>query len=112
MKGAKGPPSEEEQAAEGGSLTPGMAALLRPGNGEPKAIHQGEEPQPPPVPLETLRRRRWLRTSLWLADVLLVALAARLVFQRGGAFGFMEALLCVVAVVLGAWLSCLALWSD
>ena len=103
MKGAKTSPPPTEPAAEPASLTPGMAALLRRGNGGPKPEDQPQEPPPPPAAPERPRGRHWLRTSLWLADVLLLGLAVRLVFQPGGSFGFIEAALCVVAVLLGVF---------
>ena len=112
MKGAKASPPPREPVAEPASLTPGMAALLRRDNGGPKPEDQPQEPPLPPAAPERQNGRRWLRTSLWLADALLLGLAARLVFQAGRSFGFLEAALCVVAVLLGAWLSCQALWLD
>ena len=112
MKGAKASPPPAEPAAKPASLTPGMAALLRGGNGGPKPEDQPQEPLPPPAAPEAVLGKRWLRASLWLADMLLLGLAGRLVFQAGGTFGFLEIALCVVAVLLGAWLSCLALWLD
>jgi len=47
-----------------------------------------------------------------VTELLLFALAARLVFTANGHFGFLEIALCVIAVGMGAWLSCLALWRD
>jgi hypothetical protein len=46
-----------------------------------------------------------------VADLLLLALAARLVSAKGH-IGFVEVALCVVALGLGAWLTCLAIWKD
>ena len=112
MKGAKGPPREGERAPEPASLTPGIAALLRRGNGEPKTEGQPPAPPQPAAPPGPTRGRRRLRISLWLADLLLLGLAARLVFRAHGSLGTLEAVLCVVALLLGAWLSCQALWLD
>lgn len=93
--------------------TPGMATLLRVGNGGPKP----EEKVAPTTEesAQAQKRKEWKRLvklSLVLADVLLVLLAAWLVFKSGGRFGAMEILLCGAALGLGAWLSCLALWRE
>jgi hypothetical protein len=74
---------------------------------------EAETPKPPseepPVPL---LRQPWLRLSLIGADLLLLGLAARLILRAHGRVGWVEILLCVVAVGMGAWLSCLALWRE
>ena len=56
--------------------------------------------------------RGTLRASLVIADVLLLALAAAVVTKTPGRLGLVEVLLCTVAIGLGAWLTCLALWRD
>ncbi len=107
---AKGSAPPEKTGAEPTKLSPGMATLLKGPNGSPNEnrLPAADERQR----VENGRRRRLLQTSLVLADVLLFALAARLVFKSGGHFGFLEAMLCVAAIGLGAWLSCLALWRE
>jgi len=114
MKGAKAWHRPAEVSVREPKVTPGMAALLRGGNGEPSA-----EQQPAPetrsalaTPGRTPGNKRLLQVSLWLADVVLIGLAARLVFQSSGSFGFLEAALCVAAVTVGAWLGCLAFWLE
>jgi hypothetical protein len=111
MKGAKG----ESPEGEAGSVTSGMAALLRVGNGGPKPETQSpsEAPPNPPEPAVspvTARRGKWmLRVTLFAADGLLLALAARIVFKSNRPLSFLETALCVIAVMMGAWLSILAL---
>jgi len=53
-----------------------------------------------------------LKGSLILADLLLLGLVICLVFRNHGAFGFVEVSLCVIAVVMGSWLTCLALLLE
>jgi hypothetical protein len=69
----------------------------------------GDSQTPSKTPAD---RNRSIKISLIVADVLLLALAARMVLKAEGHFGFIEIALCVVALGLGAWLSCLALWRD
>ena len=97
-------------------LTPGMATLLRGAKTHPKSETKDQtQPSPngqsPPAPASPARSRA-VQISLIVADALLLALAARLVFKANGHLGFIEITLCVVALGLGAWLSCLALWKD
>ncbi len=95
-------------------LTPGMATLLR-GSGGPKTETKDQPPangQPSAPPTTPASRSRAVQISLIVADALLLALAARIVLKSNGHLGFIESALCVVALGLGAWLSCLALWRD
>lgn len=92
-------------------VTPGMAALLRGGNGEAKE-------QPPTgksshADTESLAAARKLtQVSLFIADILLIGLVARLAFVSHGHFGLVEVALGILAMAIGAWLSCLALWMK
>jgi len=94
--------------AQPAKVSPGMAALLRRDQGTPAA-----ETAPDAKPLEPKPRARLplLKPSLVLADLLLVALAACLAWRKGS-FGLVEIGLCFLALGLGAWLACLALWFD
>jgi hypothetical protein len=113
MNQGKGTAASAESGQEGPSLSPGMATLLKAGNGGPKPQERSPtEPALEESARSGARDRRSLRISLVLADLLLVGLAASLVFKSGGHFGFIETLLCVAALALGAWLSCLALWRN
>ena len=52
------------------------------------------------------RRFEELGVPMWVCQ------AARLVFKSSAPLSFLETALCVVAVMMGAWLSCLALcWA-
>ena len=107
-------PATPENGSETPQVTPGMAALLRGGNGGPK----GQKPS------ETLdkkdgenaaaghRKRKVIQASMMVADLLLVLLVMRLALVSGGRFGFFEVTLCILALGIGAWLSCLALWMK
>jgi hypothetical protein len=99
-----------ENSSENAKVTPGMAALLRGGNGE------GHEPEPTnkAETAEDLagkaRKRMLIQGSLFAADLVVVGLVARLAFVSHGRFGVMEVTLSILALAIGAWLSCLALW--
>jgi hypothetical protein len=101
-----GPQNSPEKA----KVTPGMAALLRGGNGD------GKEPEPTDK-AETAedlavraRKRMLIQGSLFAADLVVVGLVARLAFISHGQFGFVEVALSILSLAIGAWLSCLALW--
>jgi len=113
LKEAKAVPRETEPGEKVSTLSPGMATLLKPGNGGPKPEENAAaEAEPSVQPQERKEWKKLVRLSLVLADVLLVFLAAWLVFKSGGHFGVVEMLLCAAALGLGAWLSCLALWRE
>src|SRR5207249_2021850 len=91
MKQGKGAAASAESGQEGPSLSPGMATLLKAGNGGPKP--QERSPTEPALEESVRSRARdklSLRVSLILGDLLLVGLAAALVFKSGGHFGFIE----------------------
>jgi hypothetical protein len=103
-------PRGQENPAEKASVTPGMAALLSGGNGHAK------DQQPAPADAQNLatavRKRKLIQASMFIADSLLIGLVARLAFVSHGHFGLVEVALCTLAVAIGAWLSCLALWMK
>jgi hypothetical protein len=47
---------------------------------------------------------------LFIADILHIGLVAKLAFVSHSQFGFFEVTLFILALSVGAWLSCLALW--
>src|SRR2546425_11761154 len=110
MKEAKEPPAAPTSGDQPPSLSPGIATLLRGPNGGSTNPEAQTEAQSQVA--EKPGRKRMLRASLVLADLLLFALAARLVFRSHGHFGFIEVALCLAALGLGAWLSCLAIWRG
>lgn len=101
--------STEEPGARPAKLSPGMATLLRAGNGNGKEQIAAEEPERARVHRSQIRV---LRYSLLLADALLVVLALTLALRSKGGIGACEMLFCACALVLGAWLACLALWLE
>ena len=107
------PPAEERK--DGVRVTPGLATLLRGTAPKPaEEVKTQVEPKPNGAPAQSERsvtKHRAVRISLVVADLLLLALAARLVSAKGH-IGFVEVALCVVALGLGAWLTCLAIWKD
>jgi hypothetical protein len=76
----------------------------------------GTKPEAPKEPRASTaglhRGKRLLKGSLILADLLLLGLVIYLVFRSHGTFGFVEISLCVIAVMMGSWLTCLALWLE
>jgi hypothetical protein len=104
--------SERANPFQKPQVTPGMAALLRGGNGDAK--EQNLTDQSPPIDSESLaaatRKRTLIQVSLFIADLVVLGLVMRLAFISHGHFGFFEITLCVFALAIGAWLSCLALW--
>jgi hypothetical protein len=123
MKGLQAASSSAEHAASSARLSPGMAKLLRGDNGAPghsqrpgstteAASPVGHGPDVPTASSALLhrRRKRLLRASLLLADLVLFVMAARGMRHRPVGVGGIA--LCVLAVALGAWLTCLALWPE
>jgi len=96
-------------------LSPGMASLLRRGNGLEEPEAPGDTPQqardPAAVSLP-LGASPVVRGSLFLADALLVGLAVWMRAKAPGSLGGAGIALCLFALLLGAWLSCLALWLN
>lgn len=109
----------KERPAAGGSenpsekppVTAGMAALLRGGNGHPNDAQPAESEATDAANRAAIERRRKLvQISMFVADLLLIGLVMRLAFVSHGRFGWFEVALCILALGIGAWLSCLALW--
>jgi hypothetical protein len=103
----------QAQPPEKPPVTPGMAALLRGKNGEAK--EQGSDKSQPSDPENVsaaTRKRNLIQASMFLADIFLLVLVARLAFVSHGHFGLFEVALCIIALAIGAWLSCLALWMK
>ncbi len=110
MKEAKAPPSSGKPDAEPASLSPGMATLLRQTNGSPEPAVPN---QPDAAARQAAARHRMLvRISLIVADLSLFGFAALMVLGKHGPLSAVDIALCVVAVALGAWLTCLALWME
>lgn len=90
-------------------LSPGMASLLR----APGGVVQPKTPASAAPSLKVAafsRPSRLVPVSLFLADALLAGLAAWVAVQSPGRLGWAGGALCLLALLAGAWLSCLALW--
>jgi hypothetical protein len=87
-----------------------MATLLRQSNGTPVP----EVPHQPDASARqaAVRHKSLVRISLIVADLCLFGFAALMVLGKRGSLSAVEIALCVVAVALGAWLTCLALWME
>lgn len=103
-----------------GDLLKGRKPVATPEErGHPETVPDSETPGPG---LEKLlqgnaaedsapRRVGLVQWSLVGADVVLLILSARMVFGRSTPLSVADIILCLLAVGLGAWLSCLALLS-
>lgn len=97
-----------EPAAGVKELTPGLATLLHgPETAEAQASARAAD-----APPSAFVPRRGLQFTLVLTDVLLLALAVELVSQAQGPLGWLEVVLCVLALAIGALLSCWAFWLE
>ena len=114
--------AETDSEAKPGTLSPGMATLLR-GNGHQKGAEAEPRRENAPPPEEVMARpnplnpeevaiRRLYQVSLILADSLLLGLAAWIALSARGQFGILHAVLCAASVSVGCWLTCLALWME
>jgi hypothetical protein len=116
MGGTKPVSEPRETAHDPSRVSPGMATLLQGHKKEVNGAAEEEQAQGRPEAEpegssaeESPRSRRLIRTSLFVADGLLVALAARVALKSGGSFGLAEATLCAGALAMGAWLTVVAL---
>jgi hypothetical protein len=104
-------PAAPQPPAPPTALTPGMASLLRGKQAERQPDATPADPQPTASERPT-GDRKVLKGSLVAADMLLLTLTGYLVFNSHKPFGAVEVSLCIIAVGLGAWLTCLALWKS
>ncbi len=108
MERRQSAPASGHAAARPGELTPGVAALLHGPDTAAKPARAPATEEPPPAFIS----RRWLQVTLLLTDVVLAALAVTLMLQSHGRFGALEVMLCVLALAIGALLSCWAFWLE
>ena len=109
MKEERASPASSEPKSPAADLSPGMGVLLRGGNGTPKGAHQSENSQ------SSQRNSGWkklIQISLILADLVLLGLAGRLALKANGPLGSTDLAFCIIALVLGAGLTCLAFGWD
>jgi hypothetical protein len=114
---APNPDRSIQKAENGKRITPGVASLLRGTQTDNQPEIPAQKPSEPkaataPDTRPSIFRNPLVAGSLILADVVLLVLATRLVLTAQTELGFLEILLCIVAVGMGAWLACLALWRD
>lgn len=106
-------------------MTPGVAALFK--VGEAKPHRESHEPSATAEPPDTAihrkihppshnpglaGRRRLVKVSLIAADISIVGLVAWLLLGSSKPLTNLEILISVLAMVFGAWLTCLALFLD
>lgn len=89
-------------------VTPGVGRLLR-------GQHEAETPARAELETASVPAHEsttgFIRGLMIAADFLLIAMASALALKSKSSFGFVEILLCSVAIGLGAVLSCIAvLW--
>jgi hypothetical protein len=84
--------------------------LLRGGNGTPKSANSSENSQS--LGQRNFRWKKLIQISLILADLALLGLAARLALKANGQLGGTDLTFCIIALVLGAGLTCLAFGWD
>ena len=114
MKGPKPAPDIEELSAKPANLSPGMATLLKGGAPAEASLALSPpasipEPQAPAIDDGLPAWQGLVQGSLVLADVLLVGMAAWIVYKSPGPLRVGDIAFCVLAFSLGAWTSCLAL---
>ena len=108
MKEGHVPPGSSGSTAHSPPVSPGVGVLLRGGNGKPTAAEGQERGVHEP----RFRWKRLIQMSLLLADLVLLGLVERLSLKSHGALGGTDLTFCVVALVLGAGLTCLAFAWD
>ena len=107
MNVAKDSPHSTESRPEQPALSAGMAVLLRRTDEAPKESEQA----PPSKTQESDRKvKRVLRLVLFLGDFLLLAMTAQMMYSSPGPLGAGQILVCLVALLVGAWMACMALW--
>ena len=77
-----------------------MASLLKAGTTQPG--------QPAP-PADNSSNRKLARISLWTADILFLGVSAYMAIGSAAPLSGARLVLCVVSLLMGAWLSILAL---
>jgi hypothetical protein len=89
-----------------------MATLLRGGNGTQRSNGQSEAQPQAPKEAPRFLGKRALQVSLFAADIVLCALVVRLAFISHHHLSSTDLLFGMLALVAGAWLSCVALWLE
>ena len=123
LKSAEPPPASTQTGGQSSTVTPGMAALLRVDQAGKPASPPAAKSEPKPAtadpgptstaPAAEVPFAKWMfRASLIFADLLLFGLAAWLILKGGHPLTWLQIALCILAVAMGAWLTCLGLWGE
>lgn len=104
-------PPAEKSASNPAHISSGVSTLLRGTNGFKKVQNESESAQALPR-RQTMPEKRLVQAFLVGGDLLLLGLAARLAWKTGGPLEIGDLMLCLIALILGAAFSCLALWLE
>ena len=96
------PPAASSASQPGANVSRGVASLLKAQPGEEETPKEPSARLPHP-------HKNLARISLWAADALLLGVAAYLTFGTGEPLSAARILLCLAALIMGAWLSVLAI---
>lgn len=96
------PPAASGSSRPGANSSRGVASLLKAQTGQEKG------PKDQPVLLHH-PQRKLARVSLCGADLLLLGVTVYMIFGTGEPLSGTRILLCIAALLMGAWLSLLAL---
>ena len=102
---------EQRSASKPVNISPGVGALLRGANGFKKSQNESQTGETLPI-RQALPQKRLIQAALIGGDLLLLGLAARLAWKAGGPLDMSDLMLCLIALILGAALSCLAFWLE
>ena len=95
------PPAAVSPSQLAANAPRGVASFLKP--------QPNQEEEPMELPVQAPHPQRNLaRVSLWAADLVLLGVTAYLTFGTGAPLSLARILLCILALVMGAWLSVLA----
>jgi hypothetical protein len=109
-EGTQVPPTENS-ASNPPKRSAGVGVLLRGANGFEEKQNAAEPAQTAPR-RRPIPEKRLIQAALVGGDVLLLGLAARLAWKASGPMGTGDLLLCLIALFVGAALTCLAFWLE
>lgn len=96
------PPVATGPSQPGTNVSRGVASLLK------ARLGDEEEPKEEQIKLPH-PQRNLARVSLWAADAMLLGMTAYLTLGTGEPISATRILICIAALVMGAWLSVLAI---
>ena len=96
------PPASSASSPPGVNVSRGVAGLLK--------AKQRQEESPDDQGIQPRHAQQNLtRVSLWAADILLLGVSVYIAFGTGEPLSRTRILLCIAALLMGAWLSLLAI---